>query len=97
MNWTQYPTQRTATRAQETKWRNAILTRDPICKRQGPRCTHIATEADHILNIREGGKELDLTNGQGLCHNCHNDKTQEEARRGQHRWKRKTERHPGLK
>lgn len=97
MNWAQYPTQRTTTRTQQTTWRNTILARDPHCKANGPRCTHIATEADHITNIADGGNELDPANGQGLCHNCHNDKTQAEAKTARSKWKRKPERHPGLK
>ncbi|WP_193636274.1 HNH endonuclease [Brachybacterium subflavum] len=97
MNWTEHPTNRRTTRAQQTAWRRQILTRDPQCQIRGPRCEGRAVEADHIIPVTEGGDELDLRNGQGACHPCHNDKTQAEARRGQARWKRKTERHPGLK
>lgn len=97
MNWATHPTRRYTNRTQQTKWRNQILARDKTCRMQGPRCTHIATEADHIINVADGGSELDPTNGQGLCRECHNDKTQAEARTARNKWKRPTERHPGLK
>ena len=97
VNWTEYPTIRRTTRAQQTAWERAIKTRDKHCQIAGPKCTGRVDEADHIIPIAEGGNELDLTNGQGACSNCHGEKTQQEARRGQHRWKRKPETHPGLK
>ena len=97
MSWTEYPTQRTATRSQQIAWERAIKARDKHCQIRGPRCTGRVDEADHIVPVAEGGAELDPANGQGACSTCHSDKTQAEARRGQHRWKRKTEPHPGLK
>lgn len=97
MNWTTHPSIRTVTRAQRAAWAKQILTRDQHCQIRGPHCTGLATEADHIRNVAEGGNELDLANGQGACHNCHDEKTQDEATRGKNRWKRQPERHPGLR
>lgn len=97
MNWASHPTIRHATRSQQEAWRTSVLARDRYCRIQGADCTSIATEADHIVNVAEGGAELDLANGQGACANCHEQKTQQEATRGKNRWKRKPERHPGLR
>lgn len=97
MNWATHPSIRRAKRSQQIAWQKRVLARDPLCRIQGPDCTTIATEADHIVNVAEGGDELDLDNGQGACSNCHEQKTQDEATRGKNRWKRKPEKHPGLK
>lgn len=97
MNWTTHPTHRTATPTQQRNWAKKILQRDKTCQINGPNCTGKATEADHITNIANGGNELDPNNGQGLCHNCHQQKTQHEAHQAQNNWKRKQEPHPGLK
>ncbi|WP_341856420.1 HNH endonuclease signature motif containing protein [Brachybacterium sp. GPGPB12] len=97
VNWTEYPTTRRTSRAQQVTWERAVKARDKHCQIRGPRCTGHVDEADHIIPVAEGGAELDPNNGQGACTSRHGDKTQAEARRGQHRWKRKTEPHPGLK
>ncbi|TAL60608.1 MAG: HNH endonuclease [Bacteroidetes bacterium] len=61
------------------KWREQVLYSSPICsecERHG-RYT-LATEADHIIPMDQGGDKLDLNNGQGLCRSCHAKKTRKE-------------------
>lgn len=64
--------------------RRRILARDPECMcRSCPRCTpqgctRPSTDDDHILNVARGGDDSDA-NHQGLCHPCHEHKTQREA------------------
>lgn len=79
-HWTRPGNQRGPEHA---RWRRAVLSRDKgICQIKGPRCTRRATEADHKINIAEGGPEFDINNGQAACSPCHQDKTQAEATRG---------------
>lgn len=72
-NWNTYPSAnaRTLTRAQRHTFRNAVLAREPHCRR----CGQPATEADHIIPIGAGGTNDPDTNGQGLCSMCHEIKT----------------------
>jgi 5-methylcytosine-specific restriction endonuclease McrA len=53
------------------KWeltRQAVLSRDPICKV----CNEtLSTEVDHIKPLADAGAEYDLTNLQGICSPCH--------------------------
>lgn len=49
-----------------------ILRRDPICKEPG--CERPATDADHIVPKSRGGEDT-MSNGQGLCHSHHSQKT----------------------
>jgi 5-methylcytosine-specific restriction protein A len=50
--------------------------------RTSPLCTEClkagravaATELDHVIPLRDGGRD-DETNLQGLCHQCHTDKS----------------------
>jgi 5-methylcytosine-specific restriction endonuclease McrA len=64
-------------------WRAAVMLRDRwICQIKGPNCTRRATEADHIRNVKRGGAEFDLNNGQAACANCHREKTLREATAG---------------
>lgn len=79
--------------------RRAILARDPICQACG---TAPSTDADHIVPVAEGGSEH-ITNGQGLCAECHQVKSDAERQRGlargnqrRPREQRKPEPHPGL-
>jgi 5-methylcytosine-specific restriction endonuclease McrA len=55
--------------------RARILRRDPICRIAGPGCTIRSTEVDHITR---GAGDHDA-NLQGVCHACHQAKTQAEA------------------
>lgn len=93
-----------ASSAAHRAWRQAILTRDPICRcrackhHTGP-CHQPSTEADHVIPHASGGSTT-LDNGQGLCAPCHAQKTAAHANRT--RWARAsthrpTEPHPGLR
>ena len=66
--------------------RAALFTREPLCaecKRHGR--TTLANLRDHIIPLAEGGAD-DQSNEQGLCHDCHEEKTLAEALRGRSRW-----------
>jgi 5-methylcytosine-specific restriction protein A len=52
-----------------------ILKEHPICNHPG--CHAVATEADHIVPLDQGGG-WELENGQGLCKPCHSRKTRYE-------------------
>lgn len=53
------------------KVRLLVLSRDRYeCQIRGPRCTHRATEADHIVAIAEGGQRFDLDNLRAACKPC---------------------------
>lgn len=68
--------------AEHSAWARAVLKRDKRhCQIQGPNCTGVATEADHILNRKRGGKDT-LNNGQAVCTTCHAEKTKGEALHG---------------
>ncbi len=57
-----------------SRWRKTRLiqlTSYPVCAM----CGHIATIADHIKEINDGGAKYDLDNLQSLCLPCHNTKT----------------------
>jgi 5-methylcytosine-specific restriction protein A len=64
------------------EWRAKILKRDPVCVK----CKAVPSKvADHIKPIREGGKRFQMSNGQGMCERCHNQKRQEESMRARRR------------
>lgn len=57
------------------KWRRLrrmVLRRQPMC--QHPGCSELATEADHILAVANGG-DNSFENLQGLCKSHHSRKT----------------------
>lgn len=55
-------------------WRAAVLTRaGHACQRCGRRGVRLF--ADHVVELRDGGAALDVTNGQALCGACHTTKT----------------------
>jgi 5-methylcytosine-specific restriction protein A len=82
LGWNAGPKPRTST-PEHRAWRKEVLARDKgTCQIRGPRCTHRATEADHIINVAIGGAEFDLSNGQAVCSNCHKAKTQRESAAG---------------
>lgn len=45
-----------------------------ICLRKDPPVTRIAVELDHIIPLHQGGRDVE-ENRQGLCRDCHNEKT----------------------
>jgi 5-methylcytosine-specific restriction endonuclease McrA len=69
---------RGSTRQSRTE-REIVLARDPHCRINGPNCTRISTEDDHITPLSQGGDLHDLANRQGACHNCHAEKSRGEA------------------
>ena len=59
---------------------NTILDANPYCINcQKNGLTELATEVDHIIPLFKGGSN-DLDNLQGLCRDCHLDKTRKEKR-----------------
>jgi len=59
-----------ATKAWRTA-RIATLVRDGYrCQINGPGCTHVATEADHIVETSIGGAVYDLGNLRAACKPC---------------------------
>lgn len=75
--------------------RRRILRRDRVCKMCGKRPS---TVADHRIPRAEGGADT-MANGQGLCDECHAEKTKTEQTRGRQRksTKRPPAKHPGVK
>lgn len=66
------------------KIRAVHLARHPLCVRclaKQPPVTRVATELDHVIPIVAGGADtLDpFENRQGLCDECHVEKTNEDA------------------
>lgn len=83
--------------------RAQILQRDPICRCQTCKwhsspCTKNSVEADHIIEVADGGTN-DPSNGQGMCKSCHAQKTSKHANatRWRNTARRPAERHPGLR
>lgn len=79
------------------RWRAGVLHRDQHrCQLHLTGCTQRATEADHITELADGGAELNISNGQAACANCHNRKTAAHARATQlGRRRRAAPTHPG--
>ena len=78
--------------------RAAVLHRDHnVCQIRGPRCTIIATEADHV----HAGDDHTMTNLQAACTPCHRAKSSSEggtaAAQRRRSMQRRTEPHPGLR
>lgn len=68
------------TSRRQQRMRAAQLEAHPIC--QWPGCTALATEGDHIVNVKAGGAKYDFANYQSLCTPHHEQKTRSEAQRG---------------
>jgi 5-methylcytosine-specific restriction protein A len=80
------------------KLRAEVLERDGYeCQERGADCIGYADEVDHDHNVAAGGEELDPRNARAICGPCHRNKTRGESIRGQSAWKRKPEKHPGLR
>jgi len=62
--------------------RRLWLMEHPLCVRcKAKGIIRAATELDHIVALANGGKDFDEDDGenrQGLCHDCHVDKTNED-------------------
>ena len=54
------------------------IAQHPICEICNER---LATEVDHIVELRDGGSPTALDNLQALCHRCHSKKTMKERAR----------------
>ncbi len=66
--------------------KHVIMRAHKQCQKCG--ATHGRMYADHIKELRDGGKALDPSNGQCLCASCHTAKTMvERAKRALHEWK----------
>lgn len=57
------------------KLRRMQLSREPVCQVES--CGQLATDVDHIVPKREGGRDT-LSNLQSLCHSHHSQKTRRE-------------------
>lgn len=69
--------------ADHKRWRAAVIARaNGRCQGDGPHSTGPLI-ADHIVELRDGGQQLDLSNGQALCPACHGRKTNRERARRQ--------------
>ncbi len=61
--------------------RNAVLSRDPVCKHveNGIGCQRLSTDVDHIIDaevfVAQGGDFYDPDNLRGLCHSHHSRRT----------------------
>jgi len=54
--------------------------RNPLCELRHPGCQFLAVDADHIVPIRAGGRNV-WSNYQATCKPCHARKTREDATR----------------
>ena len=63
-----------------TKWRKLRiqqLSKYPLCINFDT-CHNVATIADHVVEVKDGGKHYSLDNLQSMCLSCHNAKTARE-------------------
>lgn len=67
------------------KWAADVLKNcKRVCQIRVPNvCTFVATQADHIIPVGEGGDPFALWNGQGACEACHRWKSSREGHRAQ--------------
>lgn len=96
--WVSGAPSRTAT-TEHRRWRDAVLARPEqhTCQLRYDGCTIRATEADHVIEVSDGGPQFAVHNGQGACTSCHRVKTAKHARAKQvARTRRAPQRHPGL-
>jgi 5-methylcytosine-specific restriction protein A len=81
------PTKRIRGRKLQTL-RAELFERQPLCEPcQAKGKVTIATIRDHRIPLAEGGTD-DRENEQAICEACHEAKSQEEAKRGIHRFHR---------
>ena len=74
--------------------RAIVLANWHTCYIQGPGCTMVATEDDHVIPLSQGGTD-DLANRRGACASCHKRKTAAESGAARRR-PRPSSGHPGL-
>ena len=64
----------TGSKVYDHRWRRirlAVLERDGYrCRINGPRCTGLATQVDHIVEVTRGGAMYDPTNLRAACREC---------------------------
>jgi 5-methylcytosine-specific restriction enzyme A len=102
MAWTGRSGPRTASSAVTTTaaWRRVravVLARDGgACQLRLPGCAGVATQADKVRPVAQGGDPFDLGNLVSCCVPCHKVKTQRDAAAGRVSERRPPERHPGL-
>ena len=84
------------------KVRAEVLRRDGHrCRLQHDGCTLDAAEVHHVRSVASttSGRRADAIDPRdcvAACHSCHQIETRRQAAVGRTRWKRRTERHPGL-
>jgi len=84
-NWRQMPANVARAHVYDRRhaaWRKRVLALHPVCA-----CGARATEAHHIVPVRDGGAPYDVGNGRGLCHDCHSAETAREIQRRRRRGK----------
>lgn len=58
------------------EWSRIVIARARgMCQRPGCGRVGVRLFADHIIELKDGGKPFDLSNGQALCGSCHTTKT----------------------
>jgi 5-methylcytosine-specific restriction protein A len=70
--------------AEHRAWSAAVIRRaGGMC--QGAACgrSGVRLFADHVVELKDGGAALSLSNGQALCGSCHSRKTAQERRQRQ--------------
>jgi HNH endonuclease len=50
--------------------RRQVLQEEPLCQIQGPKCSQLATEVDHIHALSAGGDPYERSNLRGSCRPC---------------------------
>ena len=69
------------------KLRARQLTKEPLCI-NFDKCGNVATIADHIQEVKDGGLKFDIENLNSICASCHNEKTQREKKKRASRFDR---------
>lgn len=65
-------------------WSAAVVRRaGGMCQGAGCGRSGVRLFADHVVELKDGGAPLSLSNGQALCGSCHSRKTAQERRQRQ--------------
>ena len=70
------------------RMRQELFRKDPLCvlcQQKDPPQVHLAVHRDHIVPLEEGGADVP-ENTQGLCAECHEEKSKQERQRGLQRY-----------